>query len=133
MTNPIQQLLWIKNKALQYNLNGSLSKLSDDCISIIAVGESNLVHRFNLELIEKLQHTEVTINEAVWNKPVALGFLVEKITRELIDELEYLNTYKIQLQKEQKTLEKYYYSMLHSASWKVTTPIRKLTGLLKKV
>ncbi|HLR72554.1 MAG TPA: hypothetical protein VK085_14130 [Pseudogracilibacillus sp.] len=131
LDHTIHNILWLKNKALQYNLNGSVRVSSDERIRIIIVGDQQLINKFGVELNEKFMENNITIEETVWNKPVKIGFQAENIKKYLIDELDYLTEYKNQLHHQQRILEKEYYTMLNSISWKITLPLRKITGKIK--
>ena len=125
----------IKEKAIEQFLMGEISKIDDDTIDIVVVGQdTETVEQFKQYITELDDISQVKeIDEEDWNQPIKLGFEIQGGNKSLLTELDKLEDDLIKTKKEQKKLKKQYHNMLRSNSWKVTEPIRKLGEAIKKL
>src|SRR5699024_12137585 len=75
---------------------------------------------------EKLIHESLT-------QPIKLGVEIKDTTHNLRTNIKNLEERTNKLKNEQLKLEKEYNKMLNSNSWKLTSPLRKVTGGIKKL
>lgn len=126
----MKELLQIKQYALENELNGSINNKNDDVEIIISGSKKNIV-----QFVRFLKEDIVTSNNIMIdtsNKPMKIGFYVsgakDDIQKKLIGYYKELD----RLSRLQRNLEKKHVTMLHSNSWRLTRPLRKVTGFLKK-
>ncbi len=124
---------WLRNIALELSLNGFIQVHAEDKVQIVAMGESINLREFKTILMNNKQPMEVThLEEIDWKEPVQLGFEIIDGTHDLIQEINTIKKETATTQKQMIKLEKEYQNMLNSNSWKITAPLRKLTGGMKK-
>jgi D-alanine-D-alanine ligase-like ATP-grasp enzyme/acylphosphatase len=125
----------IKEKAIEQSLMGKISKIDSDKIDVVIVGQNKEAveqcKQYIIELDDSSQVKEVS--EEDWNQPIKLGFEIQGGKKSLLAELDKLEDDLIETRKEHKKLKKQYHNMLRSNSWKVTEPIRKFGGTIKKL
>ncbi|MFA1821448.1 ATP-grasp domain-containing protein [Virgibacillus oceani] len=125
----------IKEKAIEQSLMGKISKVDSDTIDIVVVGQNTeTVEQFKQYINELDDHSqEKEVYEEDWNQPIKLGFEIKGGSKSLLAELAKLEDDLMKTRKEQKKLRKQYHNMLRSNSWKMTEPIRKLGGAIKRL
>src|SRR5690625_1034399 len=117
---------------IKIKLNGVIKVLSENNIELLILGEETSILTFkeNFEAIEiqdeKLIHESLT-------QPIKLGVEIKDTTHNLRTNIKNLEERTNKLKNEQLKLEKEYNKMLNSNSWKLTSPLRKVTGGIKKM
>lgn len=128
----IKSIYKMRSLMIKIKLNGVIRVLSENDVEILIMGDETSILTFkeNFKTIEiqdeKLIHESLT-------KPIKLGVEIKDMTHDLRTNIEYLEERTNKLKNEQLKLEKEYNKMLNSNSWKLTSPLRKLTGSIKKL
>ncbi|OLO42340.1 hypothetical protein BTR23_03725 [Alkalihalophilus pseudofirmus] len=136
---------WIRRKAVELNINGYTKNLDNGKVVVVAAS----VDQNTLETLKELcstgpERAKVTkVNEYEWEYPLLVGFEIRRklkteeiaeLKSELKAEKQEVGKLKKELENTQKKytdMKKLYTKMKNSRSWKVTSPIRKLTFLIK--
>lgn len=123
----------LKKRVLHYNISGTTEYTTQNKIEMNLAINKDIIKKFELDLKEMGNR----YNFQVWDKkrylhPVKLGFEIKEAKKFYIDNLRNNQLeFKI-VNKEKQKREKQYHQMLSSNSWKITSPVRKLTGLIKR-
>lgn len=129
----IESMLLIKDYAHKHNIIGSVYSEKDSII-IIAAGEEKYLREFREQVQRELnsrKYTEIKITD--YKGTVKNGFVIINGKTMLLKEIESLKKQYNNIEKEKMLLEEKYYSMHHSYSWKISSPLRMLSSVLKKV
>lgn len=124
--------LTVRNEAVRSNLHGSIRTEAESNIEIIIIGSNENIEIFQKTLVaELLKDVKYQLNEFDWKDPIKIGFSLKDGTHHLIKDINNLKEDTLNYQKKLRTLEKEYNHIVNSTSWKLTTPIRMITGKLK--
>lgn len=127
----LEAIKYIRTQALKRGLIGRLKKESNDCLSLKVAGENENLESFLKEI--KKTFPKYKVLTEMKNEPLKVGFEIVDMKRLLIDEVMVLNKQITTLQNEETQLRRKYYKMLNSLSWRITAPIRMMTGFLKRI
>lgn len=119
----------IRKLAMRNNLSGSASVKKNQEVKVIVAGDEKSQHLFTEELETENFHL---ITTEKYSHPVKLGFELKAAKKQYIDTIISNDEKYNQLKNEQIKLEKRYSQMLNSNSWKISAPLRLITGLLKR-
>lgn len=120
----------IRNEALSRGLIGKISLLTDNTLTIIAAGSTPMLKKFKKFL--SFQEQVDTIEEKDWNKLIGTGFEIEYANKKLIKDIQNQQKRISELRNLKIKVEKEFYGILNSTSWKITLPIRVITGIFRK-
>lgn len=127
----LMDLKWMRNICREYFTTGFMQKTIDGHIEIVTLTKEDIVNQLKVRLASRFnQNIEIQISP--WNGAIPIGFEfigLKEMLIELLKEIEESHERnvrrrdKLELQREQ---------LKNSLSWKLTRPIRYITGLLKK-
>jgi len=122
----------LKRIALHYDISGITEYTSQNELIMKVAINKDIMESFELDLkaLGNSHHFEV-LSKREYLQPIKQGFEVKDAKRFYIDNLRNKKTQINVALKEKQKLEKRYQQMLSSNSWKITTPLRKVTGLIK--
>lgn len=146
---------WIRKKAIQRDIHGLARNLDDSTVEIVVASEnpSNL-ERFKSLCKKGPKKAKVTsIKEYSWDEDLKSGFYVIKENKKKKKDNKKIKEMKHKLMQEMNELKKIYHRLemeneklknhvikqekeiekiKNSTSWKVTTPLRKISDLSKR-
>lgn len=121
---------FVRRQALKLYMHGFTEITEDNKVLLVAVSteernfikfERNLIKDFNIENIE----------DAIWDKPVKMGFETRDNLNLTKKEIQNLLSEKEQLERENDRLQKRYHQILTSRAWRATYPLRSLLHNIK--
>ncbi|CAM4281922.1 acylphosphatase [Lacicoccus alkaliphilus] len=126
---------WIKSKAKASGLHGFASLKPDESLEIVVAGvDQELVHQFRDILLENDGGFNINeVKEENYNETIKIGFEIEGEYKELLNNYKTVQRNLESSKKELKKLEKQYSNMLNSRAWKLTRPVRTVSGTIKKM
>lgn len=123
----------IRSLMNKLNLSGYINVDSETEIEIVVMGNSMNIKTLKKELeVENIIVKETSKNE-VAKKQIKSGVEIKDTAHDLINDIKKLEQDASDMKKYQHRLEKEYNNMLRSNSWKITAPIRKITGGIKQL
>lgn len=124
---------WIKGQAFEYGLIGRTEMDGSSRVEVIVGGNDiSDLDRFAEDLKQKKGTTDFTIyDEVEYDGAIKIGFEIQGELRELRGRYKENQKLLTAAERELKQLEKQYNNMLNSRAWKLTRPLRKLTGSVK--
>lgn len=129
----INSLTAIKNQAIRLNINGYVNLQDDKVIEIIALCNDKSFQQLKSVILEFENELQVTdMKEEDWHEPVMLGFYIQDSDNELRNEIQQKGEELVYNNQRIRKLEKEFENIVNSSSWKLTAPVRKITGGLKK-
>ncbi|GAB3063607.1 acylphosphatase [Salinicoccus sesuvii] len=124
---------WIKAQAFEHDLIGRIETKGNGRIEVIVGGNTVYgLDRFAESLSQQESAVDFAVSdEAEYNGTIKIGFEIEGEQRELQAQYKENQGKLAAAERELKKLEKQYNNMLTSRAWKLTSPLRKLTGSVK--
>lgn len=121
-----------KYRQLKYTvLEGKASahiKHENNKTKIVLVGVEEQINH----IINQADLPKENINWGVLKEPITFGVTIENEEEYLKTKIKELKKSTVKRESEIRKLEKTYRSQLNSLSWKVTKPLRAITGIAKK-
>jgi len=124
---------YIKRIAVRSKISGKVKGTESNGIQIIAAGTRDNLNCFRDRLEAIQSKFNFSIEEISRHlESVRLGFTIKSEKGFYINSIRDSERIAMNLVSEKAKLEKRYRQMLASNSWKVTAPVRKITGVLKR-
>lgn len=126
---------WIKGKAFHYSLNGYTKKRVDQTLEVVVAGEDEQsLNSFRQILLESSEHYKIDeVLEQIHEGTVKIGFHIQGERKEFLKRYKEEEEELMNAEKKLKILEKRHMDMLNSRAWKMTLPLRKVTGFTKYI
>ncbi len=126
---------WIKGEATEYDLDGYTRYRSDGKLEIVAAGpDEEKVNAFYDRILERQSDHNLTIVEVEeFFGSIKKGFTSIGERGELLNLYREAQEDLVSAEEEIKVLEDKHLDLLNSNSWKTTVPLRKFTGMGKKL
>lgn len=127
---PFQQML--RKEAVDREIIGSIKLIDQSYISMVLAGTSINIAEYQTSVLEaNSQITSIKVER--WKAPMKIGFEIIGARQSVQHDLRTKQQEITKLQNKQAKLRKEYNNMLNSTSWKITRPIRTVTGLIKSI
>ena len=110
---------------------GSVKQKDEENIIVILAGPSTDIQNYKEEVLEDELGFQ-QIKEDTYDKLVKSGFEIDNAQKDLINKIIERKEKINKLKNKKHKLEKEYNNLLNSTSWRLTLPIRKVTGYLKR-
>lgn len=126
---------WIKSKAKASDLHGFTRLTPGEKLEIVVAGVyKEPVYQFRDILLENDRGFNIdSLREEEYNETIKIGFEIEGEYKELLSKYKNVQKGLDSSRKELNRLEKQYSDMLNSRAWKVTIPIRTISGNIKRM
>jgi len=121
---------YLRQEAINRDLMGSLKQSETDKWNMVIAGSREKMEEYKNAILDDDSRI-IQITENKDHPMVKNGFEIDGAEKNLLNEIRDLNKKRMQLKHRQTRLEKEYNKMLNSTSWRITSPIRKITGLIK--
>lgn len=122
----------LKKEAFKRDLIGAIKLIDKNCLSITLAGPLTCLDEYKTDVLEANERL-TTIKEESNTTPVKVGFEIEGAERNIRHEIKEKQKRIANLKFERAKLRSSYQQMLNSTSWKITYPIRKVSGIFKKI
>jgi len=124
---------YIKRIAVRSKISGKVKGTESNGIQIIAAGTRDDLNDFKDRLEAIQSKFNFTVEEVSRHlDSVRLGFTIKSEKSFYINSIRDSERVAVNLVNEKAKLEKRYRQMLTSNSWKITAPVRKITGVFKR-
>jgi len=130
-TYRIQDIVWLKNRAIDLGFHGFLTIDKYNNIHLKFYGKHVLIKKFldEIKTLIHLHYDKVELKNST--APQAIGFKIINEKELLNNDMENLLMSTKKLNKEHQLLRENYYELTNSFSWRITEPIRTLLDKLK--
>ncbi|MDX8047096.1 acylphosphatase [Gracilibacillus sp. S3-1-1] len=123
----------LRKQAFERKISGFISNLHDGGIEVVVISDyEEMLEEFKAAIEEDPDRSTVEdIREEVWDEPIKIGFEIKADYKTQLEYLKELNEEMNVMKKELKQLEAEYTVFQKSKSWKITSPIRRVSDVVK--
>lgn len=122
---------YFRKECVARGIDGKLKETKTNHISLVIAADAKEIDQFINKVIKQISDIKI-VEISNYNKPIKAGFEIENVHDNLIRTLNEKQQKVTDLQLKQKRLSNQYSKMLQSTSWKITKPLRLITGLVRR-